>query len=135
MFSPNTDSLGCKLFKGGSWALVLGLPSRDTIYLYIASTGPIFNPDVLACILGLRAYYFKPHQVRRSSGMVHIPCNGFKISLPSKFRDATIVNLIRVCEAPIPRVPLITRQPAENYGYRVSRYHTHMSHILRHFPV
>ena len=31
MFSPNTDSLGCQPFKGASWALVLGLPLRDTI--------------------------------------------------------------------------------------------------------
>ena len=31
MFSPNQDSLGCQPFKGASWALVLGLPLRDTI--------------------------------------------------------------------------------------------------------
>ena len=31
VFSHNTDSLGCQPFKGASWALVLGLPLRDTI--------------------------------------------------------------------------------------------------------
>ena len=31
MFSSNTDSLGYQSFKGASWALVLGLPLRDTI--------------------------------------------------------------------------------------------------------
>ena len=31
VFSPYTDSLGCQRFKGASWALVLGLPLRDTI--------------------------------------------------------------------------------------------------------
>ena len=32
---------------------------------------------------------------------------------------------------PIPAVLLTTRQPAETCGYRVPRYHTHMSHISR----
>ena len=31
MFFSNTDSLGYQSFKGTSWALVLGLPLRDTI--------------------------------------------------------------------------------------------------------
>ena len=31
MFSPNTDSLGCQLFNGASWALVLSMPLRDII--------------------------------------------------------------------------------------------------------
>ena len=35
------------------------------------------------------------------------------------------------CDAPIPGVPLITRQPAETYEYRVLQYHTHMSHTSR----
>ena len=35
------------------------------------------------------------------------------------------------CDTPIPGVPLTTRQPTETYKYRVSRYHTHLSHILR----
>ena len=39
------------------------------------------------------------------------------------------------CDAPIPGVPLTTRQPAETCGYRVPRYHAHMSHILRPLPV
>ena len=29
-----------------------------------------------------------------------------------------------------PGVPLTIRQPTETCGYRVPRYHTHMSHIL-----
>ena len=39
-----------------------------------------------------------------------------------------------MCDTPIPGVPLTTRQPAETCGYRVSRYHTHLSHILRLIP-
>ena len=31
VFSPNMDSLGCQPFKGANWALVSGLPLRDTI--------------------------------------------------------------------------------------------------------
>ena len=37
----------------------------------------------------------------------------------------------RDCDTPIPGVPLTTRQPAKTCGYRVSRYHTHLSHVLR----
>ena len=62
MFSPNTDSLGCQPFKGASWALVLGLPLRDTIKGLLLVSGPIFNSNVSVCILGMRAHYFKPHQ-------------------------------------------------------------------------
>ena len=35
------------------------------------------------------------------------------------------------CDTPISGVPLTTRQPAETCEYRVSRYHTHLSHIWR----
>ena len=62
VFSPNMDSLGCQPFKGASWALVLGLPLRDTIKGLFLVLGP-FNPDVWDCIFGLRTYYFKPHQL------------------------------------------------------------------------
>ena len=37
-------------------------------------------------------------------------------------------------DTPIPGVPLTTRQPAKTCGYRVSRYHTHLSHVLRPIP-
>ena len=40
------------------------------------------------------------------------------------------------CDGPIPGVPLITCQPAKTCEYRVSRYHTHLSHIWRpHFCI
>ena len=39
-----------------------------------------------------------------------------------------------VCDGLILGVPLTTRQLVETYGYRVSRYHTHLSHILRPIP-
>ena len=35
------------------------------------------------------------------------------------------------CDTPIPGIPLITRQPTETCGYWVSRYHIHLSHVLR----
>ena len=35
------------------------------------------------------------------------------------------------CDAPIPGVPLTTRQSVETCGYRVLRYHTHMAHTSR----
>ena len=44
VFSPNTDSLGCQLFKGASWALVLGLPLRDTIKGLLLVLGPFLIP-------------------------------------------------------------------------------------------
>ena len=44
MFSPNTDSLGCQLFKGANWALVLGLPLKDTIKDLLLVLGPILIP-------------------------------------------------------------------------------------------
>ena len=44
MFSPNTDSLGCQPFKGESWALVLGLPLRDTIKGLLLVLGPFLIP-------------------------------------------------------------------------------------------
>ena len=41
MFSSNKDSLGYQSFKGASWALVFGLPSRDTIKsLLLVVLGP-----------------------------------------------------------------------------------------------
>ena len=39
-----------------------------------------------------------------------------------------------LCDTPILGVPLNTRQPAETCGYRVPRYHTHMSHMSRPIP-
>ena len=63
MFSSNTDSLGYQSFKGASWALVSGLHLGDTIKGLSLVLGPLFNPDVRACILGLRAYYFKPNHL------------------------------------------------------------------------
>ena len=63
MFSSNTDSLGYQSFKGASWALVSSLYLGDTIKGLSLVLGPLFNPDAWACILGLRAYYFKPHQL------------------------------------------------------------------------
>ena len=57
MFSPNTDSLGRHPFQGVSWVLVLGLPLRDTIKGLLLVLGPIFNPDVWACILGMRPLF------------------------------------------------------------------------------
>ena len=44
VFSPNTDSLGCKPFKGANWALVLGMPLRDTIKGLLLVSGPILIP-------------------------------------------------------------------------------------------
>ena len=44
MFSPNTDSLGCQPCKGASWALVLGLPLRDTIKGLLLVLGPFLIP-------------------------------------------------------------------------------------------
>ena len=63
MFSSNTDSLGYQSFKGASWALVSGLYLGDSIKGLFTSTGPVFNPDVWACVLGLRVGYFKPHHI------------------------------------------------------------------------
>ena len=40
----------------------------------------------------------------------------------------------RPYDTPIAGVPLTTRQPAKTCGYRVSQYHTHLSHILRLIP-
>ena len=60
VFSSYTDSLGCQPFKGASWALVLGLPLRDTIKDLLLVLGPFLIP-FWACVLGLRTYYFKPH--------------------------------------------------------------------------
>ena len=44
MFSPKTNSLGCQPFKGASWALVLGLPLRDTIKSLLLVLGPFLIP-------------------------------------------------------------------------------------------
>ena len=44
VFSPNTDSLGYQPFKGANWALVLGLPLRDTIKGLLLVPGPILIP-------------------------------------------------------------------------------------------
>ena len=44
VFSPNTDSLGCQPFKGESWALVLGLPLRDTIKGLLLVLDPFLIP-------------------------------------------------------------------------------------------
>ena len=44
VFSPNTDSLGCQPFNGASWALVLGLPLRDTIKALFLVLGPFLIP-------------------------------------------------------------------------------------------
>ena len=41
VFSPNTDSLGCQPFKEANWALVLGMPLRDTIKGILLVPGPI----------------------------------------------------------------------------------------------
>ena len=63
MFSSNTDSLGYQSFKGASCALVSGLHLKDTIKGLSLVLGLLFNPDIWAYVLGLRAYYFKPHQI------------------------------------------------------------------------
>ena len=44
MFSSNTDSLGYQSFKGASWALVLGLPLRDTIKGLLLVLDPFLIP-------------------------------------------------------------------------------------------
>ena len=44
MFSPNMNSLGYQPFKGASWALVLGLPLRDTIKGLLLVLGPFLIP-------------------------------------------------------------------------------------------
>ena len=44
MFSSNMDSLGCQPFKGASWALVLGMPLRDTIKDLLLVLGPFLIP-------------------------------------------------------------------------------------------
>ena len=44
VFSPNTDSLGYQPFKGASWALILGLPLRDTIKGLLLVLGPFLIP-------------------------------------------------------------------------------------------
>ena len=62
MFSSNTDSLGYPSFKGASWALVSGLHLGDTIKGLLLVLG-LFLIPLWACVLGLRAYYFKPHQL------------------------------------------------------------------------
>ena len=61
VFSPNMDSLGCQPFKGVNWALVLGLYLGDVIKGLLLALGP-FLISFWACVLGLRTYYFKPHQ-------------------------------------------------------------------------
>ena len=62
MFSSNTDSLCYQSFKGASWALVLGLHLEDTIKGLLLVLGPFLIP-FWACVLGLCAYCFKPHQL------------------------------------------------------------------------
>ena len=44
LFSPNTDSLAYQPFKGASWALVLGLPLRDTNKGLFLVLGLILTP-------------------------------------------------------------------------------------------
>ena len=44
MCSFNTDSLGYQSFKGASWALVLGMPLRDTIKGLSLVLCPFFIP-------------------------------------------------------------------------------------------
>ena len=44
VFSPDTNSLGCQPFKGASWALVLGLPLRDTIKSLLLVLSPFLIP-------------------------------------------------------------------------------------------
>ena len=44
MFSSNTDSLGYQSFKGASWALVLGMPLRDTIKGLLLVLGSFLIP-------------------------------------------------------------------------------------------
>ena len=58
MFSHNMDSLGYQSFKGVNWALDLSLYLGDVIKGLLLVLGPFFNP-----VLGLRTYYFKPHQL------------------------------------------------------------------------
>ena len=62
VFSSNTDSLSYQSFKGASWALVSGLHLGDTIKGLTLVLGLLFNLDIWACVLSLRAYYFKPHE-------------------------------------------------------------------------
>ena len=40
------------------------------------------------------------------------------------------VGTFAYCDAPIPRVPLTTRQLVKTCGYRVSQYHTHLSQYI-----
>ena len=44
MFSSNTDYLSCQPSKGASWALVLGLPLRDTIKGLLLVLSPFLIP-------------------------------------------------------------------------------------------
>ena len=44
LFSPNMNSLSCQPFKGVSWALVLGLPLKDTIKGLLLVLGPFLIP-------------------------------------------------------------------------------------------
>ena len=62
MFSTNTDSLDCQPFKGVNWALVLGLPLRDTIKGLLLVPGPILIPT-FGLVSWAYAHYFKPHQI------------------------------------------------------------------------
>ena len=72
MFSSKTDFLGYQSFKGASWALLSDLHLGDTIKNLTLVLGPLFNPDVCACILGMRAYYFKSHQLALGSLESHL---------------------------------------------------------------
>ena len=55
MFFPNTDYLGCQPFKGASWALVSGLPLRDTIKGLLLVLGPFLIPT-----FGLVSWAYAP---------------------------------------------------------------------------
>ena len=55
MFSPNTDSLGCQPFKGANWALISGLPLRDTIKGLLLVLDPFLIPT-----FGLVSWAYTP---------------------------------------------------------------------------
>ena len=55
VFSLNMDSLGCQPFKGANWALVLGMPLRDTIKGLLLVLGPILIPT-----FGLVSWAYAP---------------------------------------------------------------------------
>ena len=57
---------------------------------------------------------------------------GMGIEPPSPYEiKSKYLEMEYKCDTPIPGVPLTTRQPTKTCEYRVLRYPTHMSHILR----